>query len=107
VTQRPDDLETRRELIQPDKQLCPAELEDQYQALYPYLRMSPEEYVARRSHGILCFGLHRFEYRDTRLTQWFESVHALLHNRKRVHDLRRQYLTPAEITEAEWCEQNP
>jgi hypothetical protein len=63
--------------------------------------MSPAEYVARHSHNILVFGLHEYEFRDPRLKEWFVAVHELLTDRPTLLALRRQYLTPSEIEEAE------
>ena len=84
-----------------ERGLISESIEEDYKSQFPYLDMSPEEYVARHSHNILCFGLHLYQFRDSRLKEWFVALHGLLRDRKRVLDLRRQYLTPSEIEEAE------
>ncbi|MGA2498952.1 MAG: hypothetical protein ABSH20_14515 [Tepidisphaeraceae bacterium] len=93
--------------IRPENQPYSAEREERYKATFPYLSMSPEEYVARHSHTILCFSLHDFKYRDDRLKAWLQNVFDLLCNRERVLELRRQYLTAAAIAEAERIEEDP
>jgi hypothetical protein len=105
VTHPPDDLAALRRSAQPENQPYSAEREEEYKSKFPYLSMSAEEYVARNSQTIFCFSLHRYEYRDSRLKRWLQEVFDLLCNRERVEEVRRLYLTPAEITAAQQAEQ--
>ncbi len=106
MPQSPDDLEALRKRVLPRNQPYSAEREERYKATFPYLSMLPEEYVARNSHNIFCFSLHRYVYRDRRLKLWFHKGFDLLSNRECVSEVRRQYLTPTEIAQAEQAEQN-
>ena len=58
--------------------------------------MSPEEYAARESHTIMCFGLHEFRFRDAKLDQWIQRLGEILTTPGLRDDYRRQFLTPEE-----------
>lgn len=102
-----DEIESLRRMLHPENQPYSPEREERYKAEFPYLSMSPEEFVARHAHQILAFSLHRYQYQDQRLKAWFQDVYELLRDRARVRELRREYLTPAEIEAAERSEENP
>lgn len=70
-------------------------------ALFPYLLMSPEEWVARE--GLSWF--ERFElglcrYRDTELEAWLHRVQALLSSKEQIEELQKTLLSPEEIQQA-------
>jgi hypothetical protein len=88
--------------LRPENQPYSQEREDRYKAEFPYLSMSPEEYVARHGHLILCFSLHRFKYHDERLKDWLQRVFDLLtKDRERIPSLRKQYLSADKLAEVE------
>lgn len=63
---------------------------------------SPEEWVARCSHGIGCWSLHEAVYQDPVLKRWiFEVTQLVGLNGPPRSELRAKYLTPAEIKEIE------
>ena len=62
---------------------------------------SPEEWVAYNSHGIVAWSFGDYRYRDPELDTWIHAVTEILVNRERVEELRRQYLTPEQIADAE------
>ena len=61
--------------------------------------MSAEEFVARKSHRILCFSLHLYEYKDERLKSWLQAVFALLGDQANLALLRERILTTTELAE--------
>jgi hypothetical protein len=99
-----DPSEALRRMVRPENQPYSREREERYKAKFPYLSMSADEYAARHGHRILCFSLHQYEYRDSRLKEWFQRLYALLCDRQQLQEVRRQYLTPAEIAEAKRVE---
>ena len=67
-------------------------IEELYKAMFPYRSMSPEEFAARRSHGIACFGLHRRTYGDPEFGQWVRRLGAILGDADETDRCRRNYL---------------
>lgn len=64
--------------------------------------LSPEEWVARRSHKIVSWSLEEATYDDPMLEEWITQVTNLMGlNGPPRSELRARYLTPAEITEIE------
>jgi hypothetical protein len=64
---------------------------------FPWRQMIPEEWVARHSHTVGCFSLHRFRYRNAELGQWMRRVGDLLFSGEEALDgYRKRYLSPAE-----------
>lgn len=84
----------------PENRPYSAEEED-YKATFPYLTMSPEEYVARKAHVIGAFSCHRTKLKDERLKAWLQRVFDLLIDRERLPALRCQFLTPEEVADIE------
>jgi len=64
--------------------------------MFPFQEVSPEEYVARHSHCIGCFSLHRYVYRSPQLTQWIRRVGEILSSPEETDRCRRELLTPEE-----------
>ncbi len=61
--------------------------------------LSPEEYAARRAHGIACFSLDGYRYRDSRVQGWIHSMGSILSQRPgapSLEDLRSRFLTAEE-----------
>ena len=72
--------------------------------------LSPEEFAARRAHGILCFGMDGHRYADPAVDAWVLRLGDILFRRNgapTVTELREKYLTPEEIRHAEEIELNP
>ena len=67
--------------------------------LFPYLRMSPEEYAARKGLFWLLFSFDEVKYRDTALDEWIQRLAQILPNSQLIEELMQQYLTPQEIAE--------
>lgn len=68
----------------------------------PVDTMSPEEFVARHSHGIMCFSSSGvLEHGDPELADWLYQTSALLSNWDYTRELRKQYLTPEELAQVE------
>jgi hypothetical protein len=65
-------------------------------AEFPHKSMSPEEFVARHSHGIGCFSLDRHHYDDPDLDQWMKRVGELLRNPEATDQCRRKLLSAEE-----------
>lgn len=82
-----------------------AETEARAKEHYPYREMSPEEYVARRAHLILCFGDWKFKYRDKALESWLQQVYVHLHDRAKREECRERFLSQQERAEFRRIEQ--
>jgi hypothetical protein len=62
------------------------------------LRMSPEEYAARRIHLWGCFSLHYCRFRDPALGAWVRRFGELFDQPDEVERYRQQFLTADERT---------
>lgn len=72
------------------------------EALFPfYQQVSPEEFVARRSLSIMCWGFGQYEYPDPEFTRWIQRVTELLASLKASDQCRKQFLTPEEYARAQ------
>ena len=58
--------------------------------------MSPEEFVARRSHGIMTFTLDHYDHGDPETNAWMKRVGELLRSIEECDRCRREWLTPEE-----------
>jgi hypothetical protein len=61
--------------------------------------LSPEEYAARYSHGILCFSLGDLRYADSALDSWMQRFNDILTQQNgapTIDELREKLLTPEE-----------
>lgn len=61
--------------------------------------LSPEEFAARYSHGILCFSLGELRYADPSLDAWIQRFADILHHQNgapTVDELRDKLLTAEE-----------
>ena len=63
------------------------------------LRMSPEEYAARRAQDWGCFALHLYRYRDATLSAWMRRLGEILFDEGEVERCRQRFLTPEELAE--------
>ena len=63
---------------------------------FPYTSMSPEEYAARRSHRIACFGFHHYCYKDKELEQWLLRLGQIIFDQDLIAHYRKILLTPEE-----------
>jgi hypothetical protein len=82
-----------------DRPLCDDGLTE---AMFPFWRtVSPEEFVARRSLGIMCWGFGGYTYPDPDFTQWIHRVTQLLANPAACNLCRKQFLTPEEYERAQ------
>jgi hypothetical protein len=77
--------------------------------MFPVLEVSPEQYVARWSHTIMCSSFDQYQYPDPALGAWIDDMHRLLSNPDEVERCRQAHLTPdeyaavqAEIASDEW-----
>ena len=61
--------------------------------------MSPEEYVARHAHLVLCFGTWKWKFRDADLARWLYEVHVNLRDRAKREACRERFLSAEEIAE--------
>jgi len=68
----------------------------QMKSVFPYQRISPEEFVARRSHGIMTFSLDRYDHGDPEVNSWMQRVGALLRDAEATDRCRREWLTHEE-----------
>lgn len=66
------------------------------QQMFPVLDQSPEQYVARRSHTIMCSSFDQYQYPDPVLTAWIDEMHRLMRTPGEVERCRRAHLTPEE-----------
>jgi hypothetical protein len=57
---------------------------------------SPEEYVARFSHGIMCWGFDEYDYPDRDFDRWIKRVSEILPDFELKEHYRRTLLTPEE-----------
>lgn len=80
------------------------------QQVFPILELSPEQYVARWSHTIMCSSFDQFRYPDPALTAWIDEMHRLLNTAGESERCRRAHLSPdeyaavqADIAAGEWC----
>jgi hypothetical protein len=64
---------------------------------FPYTTMSPEEYAARHSHDIHCFGLHLYYYKDEVFEKWLLRLGKILYSNDLIDHCRKTLLTPEEI----------
>jgi hypothetical protein len=64
--------------------------------MFPVLELSPEQYVARWSHTIMCSSFDQYRYPDPALGAWIDETHRLLSNTDEVERCRRAHLTPEE-----------
>jgi hypothetical protein len=66
-------------------------------ANFPWQTQSPEEYMARSGHFILCCSLHRYPYTNPALAKWMKRLGELFHaDEEEMDRYRRQFLTPEE-----------
>jgi hypothetical protein len=63
------------------------------------LKMSPEEYAARRAHLWGCFSLHQHSYQDAALGEWIRRLGEILFDEAELERCRRRFLTPEELAE--------
>lgn len=63
------------------------------------LRLSPEEYAARRLHLWGCFALHLLRYQDQALGAWVRRVGELFDNPDDLERCRQRFLTLEELAE--------
>jgi DNA-binding response OmpR family regulator len=67
--------------------------------------MSPEEWVARHSHGVGCSSFDQFTYRDKQLQAQVDNIHRLMRaGSKTIGEFRKKYLSPEEIKRIEEIE---
>ena len=68
------------------------------------LRLDPEEFVARRAHGIGAFAFHRYRFADPDLGAWVRRVGALLASDAEVERCRERVLSADERAAARRAE---
>jgi hypothetical protein len=61
------------------------------------LRMSPEEYAARRAHQWGCFSLHHYRYSDPVLGAWVRRLGEILFSEEEVDRCRHRFLSAEEL----------
>ena len=72
------------------------------EAMFAFWRtVSPEEFVARRSLGIMCWGFGRYTYPDPEFTRWIEQVTRLLASVEESDRCRKQFLNQEEYAAAQ------
>src|SRR5438445_7865424 len=69
------------------------------------LQMSPEEYAARKSHLLGCFGLHLYQYRDPNLGAWVRRLGEIFESAEEIDRCRKRYLSADELKEVHKQEQ--
>jgi hypothetical protein len=82
--------------IGPESRPKIVELGGETSGFFPYRSVTPEEYVARHSHNIMCFGLDQREYPDPEFNRWIRRVGELLRSREETDRCRREILSPEE-----------
>ena len=96
------------EFIDPyEKAVVPEEVEESVKESFPYLTMSPEEWVARHSHRVGSFGICKWQYRDQQLKVWLVRAYEFMHDKETRLRLRREFLTVEEQREIERIESDP
>lgn len=79
----------------PERPLASEETEQRVKDTF-LIDTPPEEFAARDGYGWLDFPFARYRYRDPRLDQWIQDVHAILRSPERLRECQAKYLTPAE-----------
>lgn len=69
--------------------------------MFPVREQSPEQYVARWSHTIMCSSFDQYQYPDPALTAWIDEMHRLLRTVGETERCRRVHLTPEEYAAVE------
>ncbi len=71
------------------------------EAMFAFWRtVSPEEFVARHSLGIMCWGFGQYTFPDPEFTRWIHRVTQLLANSAASDECRKQFLSPEEYEAA-------
>lgn len=65
-----------------------------------YAPISPERWVAKNGHRILCGDFRRYEFSDKVFQKWIHKVFDLLF-RGKIEELRNKFLSKEEIQEIE------
>jgi hypothetical protein len=62
-------------------------------AVFPYLEVDVEVWVAEHAHELVWFNFHRFRYRDPALEAWLGQVGAFLTSRPAIDVERHRYFS--------------
>lgn len=63
--------------------------------------MSPQEWAARFSHGVLCSSFDDYRYRDEALGRWIAELHQIWRTPGALRACRERFLSPDEIKRVE------
>lgn len=84
-----------------DEQVWPLRDDGLTETMFSFWRtVSPEEFVARRSLGIMCWGFGQYTYPDPEFTRWIQQVTRLLASAEESDRCRKQFLSPEKYEAA-------
>ena len=84
-----------------DEPVWPLRDDGTTEAMFPFWRtVTPEEFVARRSLGIMCWGFGQHSYPDPKFTHWIHQVTRLLASPEESDRCRKQFLSPEKYEAA-------
>ena len=77
------------------------EADEDIEALFPWRKMTPEEYAARYGHGVGCYSFHRMRYRNPEIGRWAVRLGELFTDLDELERVRRELLTAEEYAEVQ------